>query len=447
MLITDASAAANRRAQRVMPMGNTRSSAFATPYPIYLASGEGAYVTDVDGNRYLDFQNNFTALIHGYGHADVTSALLAQLMKGLSFANPTFPEIELAELLCDRVAHFEQVRFTNTGSEAVMMAIKAARALTGRTLVAKCEGAYHGNYDAVEINVSAPPTRWTDGCGGCSLEHDGLTASVAQQTVAIPFNDIKNSDRILSDAGCDLAAVLIDPLPSRAGLVQITPEYLAYLRRWTSARSALLISDEVLSFRLGYTGAFGESSIKPDITAFGKIIGGGLPIGAVAGGSDVMKVFAPLGKRPHVAHSGTFTANPMTMVAGLAAMAAMTKDEFHRINQLGDDARRVLADAFRSAGVTGAVTGTGSLFRIFIGAGKISSYADAYLASRHSATLGDVIRHMRDRGVLISQVGLGAISTPMTPTDIGMLAAVFEDALRAAARRSHARKEGAADEP
>ncbi len=446
MLITDVSAATNRRARRVMPMGNTRTSAFATPYPIYLASGDGAYVTDVDGNRYLDFQNNFTALIHGYGHADVTSALLAQLMKGLSFANPTFPEIELAELLCDRVPHFEQVRFTNTGSEAVMMAIKAARALTGRTLVAKCEGAYHGNYDAVEINVSAPPIRWTDGREDSSLEHDGLAASVAGQTVAIPFNDIENSDRILSAAGGDLAAVLIDPLPSRAGLVQITPEYLAHLRRWTSARSALLISDEVLSFRLGYTGAFREGSIKPDITAFGKIIGGGLPIGAVAGGSDVMKVFAPLGERPHVAHSGTFTANPMTMVAGLAAMSAMTMDEFQRVNQLGNDARRVLADAFRSAGVTGAVTGAGSLFRIFIGAGRISTYADAYLSSRYSATLGDVIRHMRDRGVLISQVGLGAISTPMTPTDISMLAAVFEDALRAAVPRARARTEVAADE-
>ncbi len=429
-----------------MPMGNTRSSAFATPYPIYLASGEAAYVTDVDGNRYLDFQNNFTALIHGYGHADVTSALLAQLMKGLSFANPTFPEIELAELLCDRVAHFEQVRFTNTGSEAVMMAIKAARALTGRTLVAKCEGAYHGNYDAVEINVSAPPIGWTDGGGNSTLEHDGLAASVEQQTVAIPFNDFEHTERILSANSGELAAVLIDPLPSRVGLIPIAPEYLAYLRRWTSARSALLISDEVLSFRLGYTGAFGESSIKPDITAFGKIIGGGLPIGAVAGGSDVMKVFAPLGKRPYVAHSGTFTANPMTMVAGLAAMAAMTEDEFQRINQLGDDARRLLADAFRSAGVTGAVTGVGSLFRIFIGAGKISSYAEAYLASRHSATLGDVVRYMRDRGVLISQVGLGAISTPMTPTDLGMLAAVFEDALRAVVVRAHARTEGAADE-
>uniref|UniRef100_UPI0031013795 aminotransferase class III-fold pyridoxal phosphate-dependent enzyme n=1 Tax=Neorhizobium sp. EC2-8 TaxID=3129230 RepID=UPI0031013795 len=263
MLITDVSATANRRAQRVMPMGNTRSSAFATPYPIYLASGDGAYVTDVDGNRYLDFQNNFTALIHGYGHADVTSALLAQLMKGLSFANPTFPEIELAELLCDRVPHFEQVRFTNTGSEAVMMAIKAARALTGRTLVAKCEGAYHGNYDAVETNVTAPPIRWTDRGVGSSLEHDGLASSVAQQTIAIPFNDIVHTDRILSAAGGDLAAVLIDPLPSRAGLVHITPEYLAYLRRWTSARSALLVSDEVLSFRLGYTGPSAKARSSP----------------------------------------------------------------------------------------------------------------------------------------------------------------------------------------
>lgn len=431
MLNTESSSKAHRRAHRVMPMGNTRSSAFVRPYPIYLASGDGAHVTDVDGNRYLDFQNNFTALIHGYGHTDVTSALLAQLMKGLSFANPTSSEIELAELLCDRVKHFEHLRFANTGSEAVMTAIKAARALTGRTKVAKCEGAYHGNYDAVEVNVSAPPILWRDACHPSKPEHDGLPGLMARDTIAIPFNDVENTDRVLSATGDDIAAVVIDPLPSRAGLVPITPEYLSFLRRWTSSRSALLISDEVLSFRLGYRGALGDCPIKPDITAFGKIIGGGLPVGAIAGSREVMAVFAPSGKSPHVAHSGTFTANPMTMVAGYAAMSAMTEAEFERVNQLGADARRALDDVMRSINVTGAVTGAGSLFRIFFGVGDISGYADAYRASSCSSMLREVIGQMQTRGVLISQVGLGAISTAMTPRDIDTLAAAFDGALRA----------------
>jgi glutamate-1-semialdehyde 2,1-aminomutase len=195
--------------------------------------------------------------------------------------------------------------------------------------------------------------------------------------------------------------------------------------------SALLISDEVLSFRLGYAGALGESPVRPDITAFGKIIGGGLPVGAVAGDRDVMAVFAPSGKGPHVAHSGTFTANPMTMVAGQAAMTAMTKEEFVRINRLGADARQVLAGVPQKIGVPAAITGAGSLFRIFIGTSEISSYSDAHGASRRSAVIGQLVAQMRERGVLISPVGLGAVSTPMGPADIERLAAVFEDAFRA----------------
>lgn len=429
MRATEVSSAAHNRARRVMPMGNTRSSAFMTPHPIYLASGTGAYVTDVDGNRYLDFQNNFTALIHGYGHHGVSDALCGQVGIGLSFANPTVAEIALAELLCDRVPHFEHLRFTNTGSEAVMIAIKAARALNGRTLIAKCEGAYHGCYDPVEINVSAPPIAWEDD-RRATFEHDGLPASIFDQTMPIPFNDIENTERALSGCGSDIAAILVDPLPSRIGLVSVSPDYLSFLRRWTSVHGALLISDEVLSFRLGYAGALGDGPIRPDITAFGKIIGGGLPIGAIAGAADIMRVLAPSGDRPRVAHSGTFTANPMSMVAGHAAMSAMTECEFTRVNQLGADARSSLKSVLRSVGVTGAVTGAGSLFRIFIGADKVSGYVDAFRAGKSAAALAAVVRAMQDRGVMISQVGLGAISTPMSSSDIDRLAAVFQEALR-----------------
>lgn len=431
MKVVEISSAMNNRARLVMPMGNTRSSAFMAPHPIYLASGAGAYVTDVDGNRYLDFQNNFTALIHGHGHSSVSEALCRQVPIGLSFANPTKPEIDLAELLCGRVSHFEHLRFTNTGSEAVMMAIKAARALTGRTLIAKCEGAYHGCYDPIEVNVSAPPIDWEDD-RRATLQHDGLPTTVRDQTIPIPFNDIENTERVLSAYGSEISAIVVDPLPSRAGLICVSPEYLAFLRRWTSAHAALLISDEVLSFRLAYAGALGDGPIRPDITAFGKIIGGGLPIGAVAGSVDVMRVFAPSSDRPHVAHSGTFTANPMSMVAGHAAMSAMTENKFTRLNELGADARSALRGALQNVGVTGAVTGAGSLFRIFLGVEEVSGYADAFRAGS-AAALGAVVRAMQDRGVMISQVGLGAISTPMKVDDINRLAAVFEEAVRTVA--------------
>src|SRR5438445_3002357 len=368
---------AHERAKKVMPGGNTRSSVYEAPFPLYLKSGKGAYVMDVDENSYLDFQNNFTALIHGYGHAGVNSALVAQIGRGLSFANPTESEIELAEIVCERVPFFEQVRFTNTGSEAVMMAIKAARAITKRPKIAKCEGAYHGNYDYVEASFDPVPADWPKGTAEATAYNSGTPQSVLAEVVVVPFNDIVATERVLGRHKQTLACVVIDPLPSRAGLVPVDPSYLRFLREFTTRHGILLISDEVLSFRLSYRGATAAYGIEPDLCAFGKIVGGGLPIGAVAGRAETMQVFDSSRGKPPVSQAGTFTANPLSMVAGAAAMRALTEVEIERLNVLGAQARSELSRALVASDTGGHVTGAGSLFCIFIGDTEVTDYASA----------------------------------------------------------------------
>ncbi len=414
----EGSAAAYRRALHVMPGGNTRSTAYESPHPLYLASGAGAYVRDVDGKEYLDLQNNFTALIHGHCHDATTAALQRQITLGTCFSNPTLAEIELAEILCERVPHFEHLRFTNTGTEAVMTAIKAARALTGRAKIAKCEGAYHGSYDLVEVSLDSTPETWGGGPPRRVALNHGTPKSVLEEVVVLPFNDLSTTKEVLQNALPDLAGILIDPLPSRAGLVAAEPEYLAFLSEFAKRHGVVLISDEVLNFRLGYRGAAAELGFEPDLTTFGKIIGGGLPIGAVAGRREAMAVFDPSKGKPGVSHAGTFTANPMSMTAGAAALRAMTRDAFDSLNELGTYLRRGLQQAFEETGVCGQVTGRGSLFLLHLKAGALHSYRSAYRDPTERARLGRLIRGIRDKGVLLSPIGLGALSTPMTREDL-----------------------------
>lgn len=412
-----------------MPGGNTRSSVYESPFPIYAESGSGAYLQDVDGNRYLDFTNNFTTLIHGHGDEAVATAVAAQLRRGTSFGNPTESEIQLAELLCGRVPWFERIRFTNTGSEAVMMAVRAARALTGRTKVAKCEGAYHGNYDPVEVSFDSTPDNWGSNRPAPVAYNKGTPPSVLQQTLVLPFNDLAATKELLSEEAGDVACVLLDPIPARAGLIPVDPDYLAFLRDFTRRRGIVLISDEVLNFRLSYEGALSRFGVEADMCAFGKIVGGGLPIGAVAGKVEFMSVFDPSNGKPAVPQAGTFTANPLSMVAGLTAMAAMTPAAFERLNGLGEAARSGLNAAMNHAGIRGQVTGLGSLFQIKLNDRVLRSYRDQYPDPSERAFLGRLIRVLRDNGVLISSTGLGALSTPMVAADIDRLVDTVGQAL------------------
>lgn len=426
------------RATEFLPGGNSRTTVWSAPFPVYAASGEGCWLTDVDGRRYLDLLNNYTSLLHGHSHPAIMDAVRKQLDIGTCFPLPTESEVDFAEFLCGRVPGFEQIRFANSGSEAVMIALKAARAHTGRPKIAKCEGSYHGSYDFAEVSLDSGPATWGNAEPKSVPYSAGTPDSVLDEVVVIPFNHPKESERILRANAAQLSCVLIDPLPNRGGLMPASREFLETLRRVTTELGILLIFDEVISFRLGFEGAQGAFGVTPDLTTIAKIIGGGFPVGAVTGSRDVMAVFDPRQGKPLAPHGGTFNANPVTMVAGQAAMSLMTRDEFDRLDVLGDRIRDGIARAFADTGVDGQVTGMGSLFRIHMTSAPLTDYRTSLSAAVHAPKLARVIRNLQDNGILIAPTGLGALSTPMTAVEIDHFLEIFKVALHDAADQTAA---------
>jgi glutamate-1-semialdehyde 2,1-aminomutase len=420
-----------REAQDVMPGGNSRTTVFVPPYPPYARDGEGCWIVDVDGERRLDALGNYTALIHGHAHPAITEAATARVRRGASFAMPTSEEIELAALLVDRLPSVDQIRFTNSGTEAVMMAIKAARAFTGRPKIAKFEGAYHGSYDHAEVSLSSGHDDWGPLGEPASVAYSrGTPPAVLADTVVLPFNHPELAARRIEREAGNLAAVLLDPIPNRIGLIRATADFLQTIRAVTAAHGILLILDEVITFRVGYHGAQGLLGIRADLTTLGKIIGGGFPVGAVAGRADVMAVFDPRGGRPAVPHGGTFNANPVTMAAGLAAMTLLDREAFQRLDDYGAKLRVSMNDCFTRAGVPGRVTGLGSLFRIHPMNREAFDYRTAYPEDAEASRLAGIARYLLDHGVLISTTGLGCLSTVMADAEIEWFMEVFAAALR-----------------
>lgn len=416
-----------QRARRVLPDGASRSTVIIQPHPVYVASGAGAWITDVDGNRYLDVNNNYTSIILGHGDPVIGEAVRAQLARGTAFSLPTEAEVVLAELLCDRLASAQRVRFTNSGTEAVMGAIKAARAFTGRAMVAKVEGAYHGGYDHAEISLGAGPDEWGEPTSPASVPYAaGTPASVAAETAVLPFNDADTARAVLERAGPRLAAVLIDTLPSRVGMPTPDPAFLRAVTSAARAVGALVIVDEVITFRLSRGGHQGLLGLEPDLTTLGKIIGGGFPVGAIAGRAEVMEVFESAGgTRARVPSGGTFSANPVTMTAGAACLGQLEDTSFDRLAAVGQQVRAGLRAVFESGGIGWQVTGEGSLFRIHPHSRPVLAYRDARHDEDESAVMSMLQRRLLTNGVYLSSYGMGCVNLATTDDDVEhLLAAV-----------------------
>ena len=407
-----------QRALKSLPGGNTRTTVFMKPFPIYAASGAGCRVRDIDGNEYIDCINNFTSLIHGHAHPALIEAATKQLALGSAFAMPTESEIDLAELLTSRLPSVEQVRFTNSGTEAVMMALKAARAYTGRPKIAKCEGAYHGSYDYAEVSLDPTPSAWGGNAPVSVAYAKGTPENVLADVITIPFNDVEAAVSLVREHGPELACVLVDPMPNRAGLVPADKAYLEALRQVTHEIGAMLIFDEVITFRLGYHGAQGLWGIDPDLTTLGKIIGGGFPVGAIAGGKQFMSVFDPSSGKPALPHGGTFSANPVTMRAGLAAMKLLDSVAFARLDKIGQVVRDGINAAFRKTGVPGRAVGLGSLLKIHFTDRDIRDYRSAYLNAAEAKRQTAFNAALLNRGIFAASYGLMALSLPMTDADV-----------------------------
>jgi glutamate-1-semialdehyde 2,1-aminomutase len=399
------------RGLSVFPAGITRSTIERDPDPIYVSGGHGAYVVDVDGNRFLDLNNNFTTLLHGHAFEPIVEAVAEMVRSGTCFSNPTRHEIALAELLVSRIPAIEHVRFVNTGTEAVMFAIKAARAYTGRSAIARFEGAYHGAYDLAEARPGRDPSR--------------PDASV-DDIELLQFNDADGLEASLTQNANRLAAVLIDPMPSRAGLITPKPEFLGRLMEVARRHGILIIADEVLNLRQGYAGASARYGLEPDLLTAGKIIGGGFPIGAIGGRAEVMSVFGDGPGGGLVAQGGTFSANPVSMRAGFIAMDAATPECLHGLEAKGDKLRSELTSIATAFGAPFSVTGAASLFRIHARRQTPTTYIETVPNLVEKERLQALTRFFRAEGILLPFGAAACLSTAMNDQDLAHVATTFE---------------------
>ena len=423
------SSALHEAARRVMPGGDTRTVAFHAPYPLVISEGQGCRIRDADGRTYIDLLNNYTSLIHGHSHPAVVAAVAERLPHGTAFPAPNEAQTRLAEIIVGRVASVDLIRFCNSGSEAVMNALRAARAFTGRDLIVKMEGGYHGTYDDVEVSVRPDPLDPASGPDHAPvgvLGTRGVPADTTDNVVVTPLNDIDAVERLMRERGQEVAAVIVEPVMGSAGMLPADRPFLEALRVLTLENDALLIFDEVMSFRLEPGGMQQHYRVRPDLTTFAKIIGGGFPVGGFGGRASVMEQFDPLRPAP-LWQSGTFNGNLITMVAGVAAMEEYTPAEVDRINALGERLRGGLRVALQDADVPATVTGYGSFAGVHLGATAVHTYRDAARTDKGLARLLHLALLLE--GIFVAPRLTMCTSTPMDEATIDEVLASFRRAI------------------
>ncbi len=411
------------QACRIIPGGVSRNTVFHKPHPFYAAHASGCYVTDIDGIPRLDFANNMASLIHGHAHPAIVNAVTEQLHRGTAYTMATESEVALAQLLCDRVESLDQVRFTNSGTEAVMAMMKAARSYTGRSKIAKAEGAYHGTYDFAEVSQAPNPTNWgdIDQPNSVPLAH-GTPQGVLDDMIVFPFNDIERTLAILNRQAESIAAVIIDPVPHRVGLVPANDEFIEAIYDWTRENNALLIFDEVVTFRVNYGGAQERYKVKPDMTALGKIIGGGFPVGAFGGRAEILKVLDPREKKLLFPFSGTFSANPITTTAGRVALELFDREAVLRLNTLTQVAIKQIEEAVKLAGVPISLTGSGSMFRVHLRETPPQTFREAYQPKEATALINEMLDFMyHNEQIMMINTFACMFSTVMTQKEVDKL--------------------------
>ncbi len=419
----DKSKAIYDRAVDVITGGVSRNTIYRAPHPFYVASAKGSYITDIDGTERLDFANNMASLIHGHSHPTIINAVTEQLHNGSAYTMATEAEVRFAELLTSRSPGFEKVRFVNSGTEAVMTMIKASRAYTGKYKIAKAEGSYHGTYDFAEVSQTANPSNWGDIDKPNSVPvAQGTPLNVLNDVIIFPYNDIERTIKLLDDNADDIACVLIDPVPHRVGLFPATEEFVKALYNWTRKNNVILAYDEVVSYRVNFSGAQCSYSVKPDLTALGKIIGGGFPIGALAGKSEIMEVLDPRGTFLKHPHSGTFSANPISTTAGRVAMEMFDEKAVLDLNSLAMKARTQIEEVIKIADVPMCITGAGSMFKLHFQEKAPNTYRAAYQNKETKEIIDELLDYMflKENIIMINTVAC-MLSTTLTQNNIDQL--------------------------
>ena len=419
------SAAAFAAARAVIPGGvNSPARAFGGVggSPLFIAKAKGAHLTDLDGNTYLDLIGSWGPMILGHAHPKVIAAATEAAQLGTSYGAPCERETELAQLVIDAIPSVEMVRFTSSGTEAAMSAVRLARGATGRDRFVKFAGCYHGHVDA--LLVSAGSSALTLGVP----DSPGVPLSVTQHTTVLPYNDCQALREFFAAFGDQTAGVMLEPVVGNMGLVVPTPEFRFELRRLTHHYGTVLIYDEVMTgFRLSYAGAQGLFNDAPDVTALGKIIGGGYPVGAYAGRADIMRNILPAGK---VFQAGTLSGNPVAMAAGIATLT-MLRDEppYERLEVIGSRLEAGITAAATEAGVPHRYNRVGSMATLFFTGTPVIDYATACTSDK--GRYARFFWAMMDRGVYLpcSQFEAAFLSAALTDADVETIIAAAREAL------------------
>ncbi len=422
------SAELRERAARVMPGGVSspvRAYAAVGGEPPMIASAEGAHLLDADGGRYVDFVLAYGPHILGHNPPEVVEALRRQLDRGVAYGHTAALEVELAERVCAALPSVEMVRFVNSGTEATMSALRLARAATGRDLVVKFAGGYHGHADA--LLAAAGSGVATLGLPGSA----GVPRGAVADTLVLPYNSAGAVIEAFATHGERIAAIIVEPVAGNMGCVAPVPGFLQELRRVTRERGALLVFDEVMTgFRVAYGGAQLLYGVEPDLTCLGKVIGGGLPVGAYGGARVLMEQVAPLGP---VYQAGTLSGNPLAMAAGIAVLDQLcTGDAYTRLEALGGRLGDGLRTAAVAASVPCAVNRVGSMLTVFLGVDRVDDYEDARRSDL--GAFARVHRAWREAGVLWppSQFEAAFLSTAHQAADIDRAVSAFAGAIRSA---------------
>jgi len=375
--------------------------------PFFVARGEGAYLVDTEGNRYVDYVQSWGASILGHAHPKVVEAVQRAAADGTSYGAPTEREVELAEAICERAPAVEKVRLVSSGTEAAMTVVRLARGATGRAKILKFAGCYHGHLDA--LLVAAGSGLATLGLPGSA----GVTEGAVADTIVVPYNDEPALDAAFAAHGAELAAVLVEPIAANMGLVPPDHGFLDGLRRRCSEHGALLVFDEVITgFRVGRGGAQSLFGITPDLSIFGKVVGGGLPLAAVGGRADLMDELAPLGP---VYQAGTLSGNPLATAAGLAVLAELTDDAYRELETKAARLEGVLRDAFGATGIPVQVPRAHTLVGVFLADAPVRNYDDAKAADADS--YARFFHGLLDRGVYFAPSSYETLFVSLAHTD------------------------------
>lgn len=421
--VTPTSELALRDARSRLPMGMSRSTLAFRPHPFFADHGEGAYLWDLDGNRYLDLVNNYTSLIHGHTHGPTREAVSRVMGSSPAPGAPTALERQLAEEINSRVPSIELLRFATTGSEAVLCALRAARAYTGRSRILKFEGAFHGSLDDVQVSIGQAPM--AQGTFGPGEPATGGIPGVG--TIIAVYNDLESLGAALDAHGEEIAAVIAEPFLGNAALIDAAEGFLGEARRLAHAHGALFILDEIQSCRLAHDGAQALHGVVPDITTMGKTIGGGLPLALAGGRADVMRVYD--GFDPIVNQTGTFNAFPLSLAASLATLEHWQEPDIARLNSVGAQVRDSIRAIFAHHSVPVVVNGRGSMFHITFTEAPVDCYR-TFAESDRSPVLA-LHRELLNRGVFLMARGTGCLSTAMTDGDVELFLEALSDSVSA----------------